>query len=219
MPLQNLPVLRARSRGRLDYGVRPLVRGFGLAAGLAFAVIGTRWSSVDAVPRLLFYCVAFILLLSAASENRWSFYAAGPAADCKEGPVGAACPPEVGAAAETGRAEVYGGARRRFGILPFTRSWELPISRLSSVSLRAGRAGESPDGIATDRDRVEASIYGMGRYDWVALVLALDDGRSLTLASGKTKIHARLRSDGEAIAAHLGLAFVDSSGLDEPPAS
>ena len=48
------------------------------------------------------------------------------------------------------------------------------------------------------------------RLAWSALVLVLDDGRSLALAAGGPGRARAFRADGEALAAHLGLPFVDA---------
>jgi hypothetical protein len=58
---------------------------------------------------------------------------------------------------------------------------------------------------------MEASILGMGRHDWVALTLVLDDGRSLAMDSGKPSRRADFLRDGNALASALGLPFVDST--------
>ena len=97
---------------------------------------------------------------------------------------------------------------------PSPRKWALPRDRLHSITIRAGQPGQGPNGSLSERDRMEASLQGMGRHPWVALVLNLYDGRSLIVAAGKPRLHARFRKDGEAIAAWLGLGFEDSSGLD-----
>jgi hypothetical protein len=99
------------------------------------------------------------------------------------------------------------------------RSFELPADRLYSISLRAGKGGESLFGHSGDGEKIQASIHGMNRHAWVALVLGLSDGKSLVLAAGKRGQHGRLRQDGMAIAAHLGLAFEDggAEASPEPP--
>lgn len=99
------------------------------------------------------------------------------------------------------------GLRRNFGFFPFPRHWDLPLDRISSLGLCRGKAGESPQALSDDRDRVMASLFGMGRGDWAALVVNLQDGRILTLTSGREKEANRLAAEGKSLAAVLGVAF------------
>ena len=220
MALQTLPRLSKPSGDNLVYGVNPALRVFFILAGLGFGVLGWFYKWDEALPRLLFYCVGAMLVFSAFSEDRWTFRrrATGDAATPAEG--GATSPASAGTAfappiddpvAANAAFEAEGGLRRHYGVLPVPRKWAVPRSRLYSVSLRSGKAGESVNGLDTDRDRMEASLHGMGRHAWVALVLNLSDGRSLVLAAGRPRQHDRLRKDGEAIAAWLGLDFEDAS--------
>jgi hypothetical protein len=220
MALQTLPRLKKPSGDNLVYGVNPALRVFFVLAGLGFGVLGWFYKWDEALPRLLFYCVGVMLVFSAFSEDRWTFRrrAAGDAGTPAEG--GASSPDGAGTAfappiddpvAANAAFEAEGGLRRHYGVLPVPRKWAVPRSRLYSVSLRSGKAGESVNGLDTDRDRIEASLHGMGRHAWVALVLNLSDGRSLVLAAGRPGQHDRLRKDGEAIAAWLGLDFEDAS--------
>jgi hypothetical protein len=111
-----------------------------------------------------------------------------------------------------------GGVSREFGFFPFARHWELSAGRIASLGLAEGAEGEAPADLSDDRSRTMASLFGMGRGAWCALVARLSDGRSLTLVSGKPKEAARLRADGEKLAAALGLPF-DAAGKPESGAS
>jgi hypothetical protein len=186
MMLHSLPVLGKASRGRLTYRASPALRLFFLAAALGSCAVAWTWPDDDAMTRLLFYSAALILFLSALTEDRWTFLA----------------PPL--------------GLKRRFGVLPFVRKWDMPSDRLYSISLRSGEPGEAPSGVGGDREKLEASIHGMNRHPWVALVLGLSDGKSLVLAAGRRRLHERLRKDGLAIAAQLCLEFEDKCINDSP---
>jgi len=229
MALQTIPRLGKPSGDNLVYGVNPLLRVFFVLAGLGFGVLGWFYKWDEGLPRLLFYCVGIMLVFSAFSEDRWTFrrHASGGAGQA-EG-AAASAPGDAASAAGSGTAfappiddpvaanaafESEGGLRRYYGVLPVPRKWAVPRSRLYSVSLRSGKAGQSVNGLDTDRERIEASLHGMGRHAWVALVLNLSDGRSLVMAAGRPRQHDRLRKDGEAIAAWLGLDFEDASRLD-----
>ncbi len=209
---QLLPTLRPAGDNRLSYSRRPHVHLALVLLGLGFAALGTYGSGLAILGKAAWYIVAAILVVSGLSVDGWTFFAPGPevCAPCVEALDVADRPAAAGDLA-TDRA--FAGLRRRFGLLPFTRSWSLPVSRLSSVGLRSGRAGESPNSLQSDRDRLEASIFGMGRGAWVALSLVLDDGRSLVIISTKPGKAAALRRDGAAIAAHLGLPFVDGTSV------
>jgi len=220
MALQTLPRLKKPSGDNLVYGVNPALRVFFVLAGLGFGVLGWFYKWDEALPRLLFYCVGVMLVFSAFSEDRWTFRrrvvgdAGAPAEGGATSPASAGtafAPPIDDPVAANAAFEAEGGLRRHYGVLPVPRKWAVPRSRLYSVSLRSGKAGESVNGLDTDRDRMEASLHGMGRHAWVALVLNLSDGRSLVLAAGRPRQHDRLRKDGEAIAAWLGLDFEDAS--------
>ena len=224
MALQTIPRLGKPSGDDLVYGVNPLLRVFFIVAGLGFGVLGWFYKWDEGLPRLLFYCVGVMLVFSAFSEDRWTFRrravgdtgtpAVGAASSEGDGTSGAGtafAPPIDDPVAANAAFEAEGGLRRHYGVLPVPRKWAVPRSRLYSVCLRSGKAGESVNGLDTDRDRIEASLHGMGRHAWVALVLELSDGRSLVMASGRPRLHDRLRKDGEAIAAWLGLGFEDAS--------
>lgn len=218
MAPQTIPRLAKPSGDNLVYGVNPALRVFFVVAGIGFGLLGWFYKWDESLPRLLFYCVGVMLVFSALSEDRWTFRrrATGDVPGSAEG----AATPAAGTAyaapiddpvAANAAFEAEGGLRRSYGVLPVPRKWAVPRSRLYSVSLRSGKAGQSVNGLDTDRDRIEASLHGMGRHAWVALVLDLSDGRSLVMASGRPRQHDRLRKDGEAIAAWLGLAFEDAS--------
>jgi hypothetical protein len=220
MALQTIPRLAKPSGDNLVYGVNPALRVFFVLAGLGFGVLGWFYKWDEGLPRLLFYCVGIMLVFSAFSEDRWTFRrgAAGDPVTSAEGgvtstdsPGTAFAPPIDDPVAANTAFEAEGGLRRYYGVLPVPRKWAVPRSRLYSVSLRSGKAGQSVNGLDTDRDRIEASLHGMGRHAWVALVLNLSDGRSLVMAAGRPRNHDRLRKDGEAIAAWLGLDFDDAS--------
>jgi hypothetical protein len=197
MILQPLPTLRRQTRGaargRLDYGYPPYLRPLLACLSLVAALVG-KFLVVESLPRASWWGVALLLLFALVSEDRWSFLG------------GASAGPEASPGGEGFR-----GVRRRFGLLPFARSWELSLDRVECVALKSGGPGETPSGEADEeRGRMEASLLGMGRGDWAALVLRLVDGRYLVLVSGKPRLGARLASDGEAIARELGLDFVDA---------
>ncbi|MBL8967032.1 MAG: hypothetical protein JNG85_08485 [Spirochaetaceae bacterium] len=187
MLLQPLPAIARRSEERLDYGTRRFLR---LAlGGLCLAALVVAENYVFGIARALWFLGAGILGFAALSEDRWSFLAAGAAG---------------------GTALV----RRRFGLFPLSRTWELPVERISALELRAGAEGESSFLVEDERRGMEASLLGMGKGSWVALVLVLDDGRSLALAAGKPGRALRLRKEGAALAAHLKLPFVDACESD-----
>ena len=225
MALQTIPRLAKPSGDDLVYGVNPALRIFFVLAGLGFAVLGWFYKWDEGLPRLLFYCVGIMLVFSAFSEDRWTFrrHAMGDTGTPAGGGVtsdqgdessaeGASSASPIDDPVATNAAfEAEGGLMRRYGILPMPRKWAVPRSRLHSVSLRSGKAGQGVNGLDTDRDRFEASLHGMSRHAWVALVLNLSNGRSLVMASGRPRRHDRLRKDGEAIAAWLGLSFEDAS--------
>jgi hypothetical protein len=193
------PTIYRKNAAKLDYGIRPRDRLLFALGACLFAALAYFTSGDSILSRLAWYLVAALLALAALSEDRWRFFAARPG--------------EAPSATAEATAASFSGLRRRFGILPLLRSWELPLERLYSVSLRSGRAGESPNGVAGDRERLEASMFGMGRGAWVALSIELDNGRKLVLTATKPKKVERLRADGRAIALCLGLEFSDSTGL------
>ena len=82
------------------------------------------------------------------------------------------------------------------------------MERLASINVLSLKAGEVLRGINDDHNPEEDSILGGGRGPWAALLLVLDDGRRLVLASGKAELAAKLRADGEAIATFLDLPLV-----------
>lgn len=225
MALQTIPRLAKPTDDNLVYSANPLLRVVFVLAGIGFGLLGWLYKWDEGLPRLLFYCVGVMLIVSAFSEDRWIFRrrpaggeAGAGAAETSGTALESAADAEADApagtdspAAASAAFEAEGGLRRSFGILPLPRKWSLPRSRLHSLSLRSGRAGESVNSLDTDRDRIEASIHGMGRHAWVALVLNLKDGRSLIVAAGKPRQRDRLRKDGEAIAAWLGLDFEDAT--------
>jgi len=197
MIFQPMPVLRrparGKARGRLDYGYPGYLRPLLACLSLVAALVG-KLLVVESLPRASWWGVALLLLFALISEDRWSFLGAAPGGQ-ESSPPG----------------EAFRGVRRRFGLLPIAQSWELSLDRIECVALKSGGPGETPSGGADEeRGRMEASLLGMGRGDWVALVLRLVDGRYLVLASGKPRLGARLASDGEAIARELGLDFVDA---------
>lgn len=210
MALQTIPRLSKPSGDNLVYGVNPALRVFFVLAGLGFGVLGWFYKWDESLPRLLFYCVGVMLVVSAFSEDRWTFRRRTDAEPSAEAAGTAFAAPIDDPVAANAAFEAEGGLRRYYGVLPVPRKWAVPRSRLYSVSLRSGKAGESVNGLDTDRDRIEASLHGMGRHAWVALVLNLSDGRSLVMAAGRPGKRDRLRKDGEAIAAWLGLDFEDA---------
>lgn len=220
MALQTIPRLAKPSGDNLVYSANPVLRVLFVLAGIGFGALGWFYKWDVTLPRLLFYCVGVMLVISAFSENRWIFRRRATGADMADevrGTTGAteaepSAPATIGdPSAAKAAFESEGGLRRSYGVLPLPRTWSLPRSRLHSISLRSGGAGESVNGLDTDRDRMEASIHGMGRHAWVALVLNLLDGRSLIVAAGRPRQRDRLRMDGEAIAAWLGLDFEDAT--------
>lgn len=214
MFLQPKPAVARKSEWRLDYAPSLLLRLASAAASVLALVLGQAQAA--GMGRMLWRLGAAILALAALSEDRWSFWSGLPG---EAGPGGAA---KGGAGGPSGEVGVDGAqVRRRFGLFPFTRSWVLPKERISALELRSGGAGEAALDLDDERRRMEASLLGTGRGPWSALVLVLDDGRSLALAAGGPRRARAFRADGEALAAHLGLPFVDacegSDGcVDEP---
>jgi len=195
MIFQPTPVLRRAPSGRLDYGypryLRPLLAGLALGSALVGKLL-----VAESLPRAAWLAVGLLLLFALVSEDRWSFAGGSPSSSAGTAPGGEAA---------------FRGVRRRFGLLPFARNWELSLDRIECAALKSGGPGETPSGPADDeRSRMEASLFGMGRGPWVALVLRLVDGRYLVLASGKPRMGDRLASDGKAIAEELRVGFVDS---------
>lgn len=197
MIFQPMPVLRrqarGKARGRLDYGYPAYLRPLLACLSLAAALVG-KFLVVESLPRASWWGVALLLFFALISEDRWSFLGGGPLGQ-EASPAG----------------EAFRGVRRRFGLLPFAQSWELALERIECVALKSGGPGETPSGEADEeRGRMEASLLGMGRGDWVALVLRLVDGRYLVLGSGKPRLGGRFAADGQAIAKELRLDFVDA---------
>ena len=197
MFLQPKPAVARKSEWRLDYAPSLLLRLVSAAASVLALVLGQ--GQPEGMGRMLWRLGAAILALAALSEDRWSFWSGLPrrAEAAEGGPDGAG---------DSEGAEV----RRRFGLFPFTRSWVLPKERISALELRSGGAGEAALDLSDERRRMEASLLGTGRGPWSALVLVLDDGRSLALAAGGPGRARAVGSDGEVLAAHLGLPFVDA---------
>ena len=207
MFLQPKPVVARKSEWRLDYAPSLLLRLVSAAASVLALVLGQ--GQPEGMGRMLWRLGAAILALAALSEDRWSFWSGLPGREgAAEGGPGAGGAGESGpgGAGDSEGAEV----RRRFGLFPFTRSWVLPKERISALELRSGGAGEAALDLDDERRRMEASLLGTGRGPWSALVLVLDDGRSLALAAGGPGRARAFRADGEALAAHLGLPFVDA---------
>lgn len=173
----NKPVLSKGPKGCLEYRVSPFYR-LGMAlAGLGFAWFG-RGGLAD-LPPLAWYSLALVLVAASLSQDRFTLF---------PGPE---------------------GIRRRFGLFPLSRTWSLPKDDLHSLCLKEGRAGESAPGSGadTDKEKMAASLMGMGRHDWVALVLVLNDGRSLVIDSSRPRHKAVLASSGQAMASFLGIPF------------
>jgi hypothetical protein len=182
MQLPSRPSLKRLSAERLAYRVSALFRlGLGLLA-LGLTALGRFSPPAEGFSHLLWYALAIVTAGAALSGDDWTFLVSGEIA-----------------------------LRRRFGLFPLTKTWTLERGRISSICLVSGRAGELPHGQATDREKMEASILGMGRHDWVALTLVLDDGRSLAMDSGRPSRYADFLRDGDALASALGLPFVDST--------
>ena len=199
MFLQPKPAVARKSERRLDYAPSLLLRLVSAAASVLALVLGQ--GQPEGMGRMLWRLGAAILALAALSEDRWSFWSGLPGrAEAAEGGPGA------DGAGDSEGPEV----RRRFGLFPFTRSWVLPKERISALELRSGGAGEAALDLSDERRRMEASLLGTGRGPWSALVLVLDDGRSLALAAGGPGRARAFRADGEVLAAHLGLPFVDA---------
>lgn len=179
MSLHPRPVVIERGAGRLEYGTSPRLRFFSACLALILALAAPRFFS-DGTLRILAWFVALFLGLSALSEDRWIF-------ERRESEE-----PRV---------------RRRAGLMPLTRNWEIPPGNLVSLELRRGGPGETFSGGLDQAALMEARLLGIGRGPWVALALVLRDGRSLALSAGAASRAARLEAEGKRVAVFLGIPF------------